>query len=289
MNKIGININTSKDKDQSTLNYVCNSIKEELPNAELYVFMDGEGLEREENKELDCLITLGGDGTILRAARKVYKFEIPIIGVNIGHLGFLASVDLSDFKGALRMLKNNEFKVMDRMMIKVTIPEKDNENVHVALNDVVITKGTLSRMITYDIFIDDSFYISYKADGLIVSTPTGSTAYSLSAGGPIVYPTINLISLTPICPISNGVGTIILDAHNKIKIRLNTDEDKVFLTCDGHLELKSDKYHELIIEAMNEKCKMIQFKDYDYFKILRKKIISRSMDCEEKIYERKSP
>ncbi|MEG1256354.1 NAD(+)/NADH kinase [Clostridium sp.] len=289
MKKIGININTSKDKDQNKLNYVCNSIKEELPNCELYVFMDGEGLECEENRSLDLLVTLGGDGTILRAARKVYKFDLPIIGVNIGHLGFLASVDLSDFKSALKMIKNNQFKVMERMMIQVTVPGKKSENVHVALNDVVITKGTLSRMITYDIFIDDSFYISYKADGLIVSTPTGSTAYSLSAGGPIVYPTVNLISLTPICPISNGVGPIILDAHSKIKIRLNTNEDNVFLTCDGHLELESDKYNELIIESIEEKCKMIQFKDYDYFKILRKKIISRSMDCEEKIDERKSP
>jgi len=214
MKKIGININTSKDKDQNKLNYVCNSIKEELPDSEVYVFMDGEGLESEENRSLDLLVTLGGDGTILRAARKVYKFNLPIIGVNIGHLGFLASVDLGDFKSALKMIKNNEFKVIERMMIKVTVPQMKDENAHVALNDVVITKGTLSRMITYDIFVDDSFYISYKGDGLIISTPTGSTAYSLSAGGPIVYPTVNLISLTPICPISNGIGTIILDEHN---------------------------------------------------------------------------
>ncbi len=289
MKKIGININSSKDKNDSILNYVRDLIKEEFSESEFYIFKDAEGLEQEESKELDLLVTLGGDGTILRAARKIYKYGVPILGVNIGHLGFLSSIELTEFSDAIKKLKNREFKIMERMMIKVTIPEKKSENVHVALNDIVITKGILSRMLTYNIFVDESFYSSYKADGLIVSTPTGSTAYSLSAGGPIVYPTMDLISLTPICPISNGVKTIILDPHNKIKITLNTNEDNVFLTCDGHLELESDKYNEMIIEAIEEKCKIIQFRDYDYFKILRKKIISRSMDCEEKIDERKSP
>ncbi len=289
MRKIGININSSKDKKNSILNYVHDLIKEEFPESELCIFKDAEGLDQEESKELDLLITLGGDGTILRAARKVYKYGVPILGVNIGHLGFLSSVELTEFSDAIKKIKKREFQIMERMMIKVTIPGKESENVHVALNDIVITKGILSRMLTYNIFVDESFYSSYKADGLIVSTPTGSTAYSLSAGGPIVYPTMDLISLTPICPISNGVKTIILDSHNKIKIRLNTNEDNVFLTCDGHLELESDKYNEMIIQAIEEKCKIVQLKEYDYFKILRNKIISRSMDCEEKIDERKSP
>ena len=289
MKSIGININSSKDKKNSILNYVHDIIKEEFPESELHIFKDAEGLELEESKKLDILVTLGGDGTILRAARKIYKYGVPILGVNIGHLGFLSSVELTEFSEAIKKLKNKEFKIMERMMIKVTIPKKDSENVHVALNDIVITKGILSRMLTYNIFVDESFYSSYKADGLIVSTPTGSTAYSLSAGGPIIYPTMDLISLTPICPISTGVKTIILDPHNKIKIILNTNEDNVFLTCDGHLELESDKYNEMIIETIEDKCKIVQFKDYDYFKILRKKIISRSMDCEEKIDERKSP
>lgn len=289
MKNIGININSSKDKDNSILDYVNDLIKEEFPNSRLYIFKDAEGLDQDASKELDILITLGGDGTILRAARKIYKYGVPILGVNIGHLGFLSSVELTEFTDAIKKLKNGEFKIMDRMMIKVTIPNKEHENVHVALNDIVITKGILSRMLTYNIFVDESFYSSYKADGLIVSTPTGSTAYSLSAGGPIIYPTMDLISLMPICPISNGVKNIILAPNSKIKIRLNTNEDNVFLTCDGHLELESDKYNEMTIEAIEEKCKIVQFKDYDYFKILRNKIISRSMDCEEKIDERKSP
>lgn len=289
MKKIGININSLKDKDNAILNYVENLVKREFPDSYVTTYKDGEGLELEENGNLDFLIALGGDGTILRTARKVYKYDTPILGVNIGHLGFLSSVELSDFEFALERLKEKEYNISDRMMIKVKIPGKNQECSHVALNDIVLSKGTLSRMVTFDIFVDDSFYISYKADGIIVSTPTGSTAYSLSAGGPIVYPTVNLISMTPICPISTFVKTSVLDAASKIRIKVNTHGDEIFITCDGHLELASGKYDEFVIEAENKRCRIIQFKDYDYFKILRNKIISRSMDCEENINERKSP
>lgn len=282
MKNIGININSSKDKNNYILNRVLKMLRESFPESEFHMYMDGEGLEVSNDKKLDMLVTLGGDGTILRAARKIYKHKTPILGVNIGHLGFLASVELEDFKMALEEIKANNFKIAERMMIKVTIPDKGDNNVHVALNDIVITKGTLSRMLTFDLYVDDSFYIRYKADGIIISTPTGSTAYSLSAGGPIIYPTLKLINLTPICPISNGVKTMILDDHNKIRLKISSSGDNIFLSCDGQVELETDKYNEMIIEAEEEVCRLIEFNDYDYFKILRKKIIARSMDCEEK-------
>ena len=282
MRNIGINVNSSKDENNDILDHVLKMLKKTFPESQFHIYKDGVGLEDSNDKNLDILIALGGDGTILRAARKIYKFNTPILGVNIGHLGFLASVELAELSEAIRKLKANEFRVAERMMIKVTIPDKDKDNAHAALNDIVITKGTLSRMVTFDLYIDDSFYIRYKADGIIISTPTGSTAYSLSAGGPIIYPTLNLINLTPICPNSNGVKTMILDDHNKITLKINSNGDNVFLTCDGELELETSKYNEMIIEAEKEKCKLIEFNDYDYFKILRKKIIARSMDCEEK-------
>lgn len=282
MKNIGININSSKDKNDYILNHVLKMLKESFPHSEFHIFKDGVGLENSKDKNLDLLVALGGDGTILRAARKIYMFGTPILGVNIGHLGFLASVELADFKRAIDKIKTEEFRITERMMIKVTIPNKKADNVHAALNDIVITKGTLSRMLTFDLYIDDSFYIKYKADGMIISTPTGSTAYSLSAGGPIIYPTLRLINLTPICPISNGVKTMILDDHNKIKLKISSSDDNVFLSCDGQLELETDVYDEMIIEAEKESCRLIEFNDYDYFKILRKKIIARSMDCEEK-------
>lgn len=282
MKNIGININSSKDKNNCILNNVLQMVQEHFPESKVHIYKDGKGLENAEDKKIDILVTLGGDGTILRAARKIYKSQIPILGVNIGHLGFLASVELADLEKALIKIKENDFKVAERMMIKVTVPGKENDNIYAALNDIVITKGTLSRMITFDLYVDDSFYIKYKADGIIISTPTGSTAYSLSAGGPIIYPTLKLINLTPICPISNGVKTMILDDHNKIKLKLNSSGDSVFLSCDGHLELETNTCNEMIIEAANESCRLIEFNEYDYFKLLRKKIIARSMDCEEK-------
>ncbi len=282
MKNIGININSSKDENDYILDHVLIMLKESFPHSEFHIFKDGIGLENSKDKNLEMLVALGGDGTILRAARKIYKFGTPILGVNIGHLGFLASVELADFKRALDKIKTEDFKITERMMIKVTIPNKKTDNVHAALNDIVITKGTLSRMLTFDLYIDDSFYIKYKADGMIISTPTGSTAYSLSAGGPIIYPTLKLINLTPICPISNGVKTMILDDHNKIKLKISSNGDNVFLSCDGQLELETDVYDEMVIEAAKESCRLIEFNDYDYFNILRKKIIARSMDCEEK-------
>lgn len=281
MKNIGINVNSSKDNDNIIVNHVLKMLKEAFPDSTFHIFKDGEGLEDSKDKNLDVLVALGGDGTILRTARKIYNLKTPILGVNIGHLGFLASVEMADLNEAIEKLKAKKFKICDRMMLNVTIPKMDGDNNHVALNDVVITKGTLSRMLTFDLYVDDSFYIKYKADGIIFSTPTGSTAYSLSAGGPIIYPTLNLINITPICPNSNGVKTMILDEHNKITLKINSNGDNVFLSCDGQLELKTNEFDEMIIEAKKEKCRLIEFNDYDYFKILRKKIIARSMDCEE--------
>ncbi len=279
MKKIGVNINSSKDENEKILTYVCKIIEETFPKAQIFIYKDGKDLESKRCSELDVLIVLGGDGTILRTARNSYKHEIPILGVNIGHLGFLSSVELSHFKAAMENLREKNFKVVDRMMIKCNVNNEKTQD-FAALNDIVLTKSTSSRMVTYDIYVDDSFYITYKADGLIISTPTGSTAYSLSAGGPLVYPTLNLISLTPICPISFGAKTMILDGRNAIKIKLNHEKENVFLACDGDIMLELNKYDEIEIEALDKKCKIVEFDDYDYFKILRNKIISRSRDCE---------
>lgn len=286
MKKIGININTSKDKDGNILNSVYEMVKKEFPECDILTFKDSMYIENEMGNCLDLIIVLGGDGTILRVARKIYKSGIPILGVNIGHLGFLSSVEISDIEKALKNVRENKFTISERMMLRVIIPQKEGNNEYVALNDIVLSKGLLSRMVTFDIFVDDSFYISYKADGLIFSTPTGSTAYSFSAGGPVVYPTVNLINLTALCPISSLVKTSVLHPDSRIKIRVNTLGDNIFLTCDGHLELESSCHDQFVIESLPEKCKIIQFEDYDYFKILRNKIISRSMDCEEKIDEK---
>ncbi|WP_291562108.1 MULTISPECIES: NAD(+)/NADH kinase [unclassified Clostridium] len=280
MKKIGININSTKDKEGKTIKYVELIVRKYFINCEIYKFYDALHLEEEKNKDLDLLIALGGDGTILRAARAVEKFETPILAVNIGHLGFLSSIELSDFEEAVKRILNKEFRIDDRMMIKCSLPKSNSEYYYTALNDIVVSKGTLSRAISYYIYIDNTFYINYKADGLIISTPTGSTAYSLSAGGPIIYPTLDIISITPICPISVGIKTIVLHSENKINIKIKSYSEDAYLNIDGQNVVELNHDEEVFVEVLSRKCKLIKFNDYNYFKVLRKKIISRSIECE---------
>lgn len=284
MKKIGININSTKDRNGLIFKSVYEIVSKHFPESEIYGYKDSVNLDNELSKELDVVIALGGDGTILRAARALEKYETPILAVNIGHLGFLASVEVTELEAAIENLRLGKYTLEDRMMLKCNLPNRNKEDYYIALNDIAISKGTLSRVVNYDIYIDDNFYINYKADGLIISTPTGSTAYSLSAGGPVIYPTLDIISLTPICPISFGIKTIILDSKNKINIKVKTNHEKVYLTSDGQMVLELNHNEEVFVEVLSRKCKLVKFEDYNYFKILRNKIISRSRDCEgEKI------
>jgi NAD+ kinase len=280
MRKIGININSTKDEDGKILEGVCALVNKYFPMSELFIYKDSVCLHNEFSKDLDMVIAFGGDGTILRVARSLEKYDVPIFGVNIGHLGFLASVEMEDFEESLKKLKIGKYSLEQRMMIKCTLSGRHKENYYVALNDIVISKGTLSRVVNYDIYIDDNFYAQYRADGLIIATPTGSTAYSLSAGGPIVYPTLDIISLTPICPISFGIKTIVLDSKSKISIKVKPNQESVYLTTDGQMVLELNNDEEVLVEVISKKCKLVKFDDYNYFKILRKKIMSRSKDCE---------
>jgi NAD+ kinase len=280
MRKIGININSTKDEDGKVLEGVCFLVNKHFPNSELVTYKDSVHLNEESSKDLDIVIALGGDGTILGVARALEKYDVPILGVNIGNLGFLASSEMDHFEVALEELKLGKYVLEKRIMIQCTLPRRNNKRYYVALNDIVISKGPLSRVVNFDIYIDDKLYSQYRADGLIVATPTGSTAYSLSAGGPIIYPTLDIISLTPICPITFGIKTIVLDSKNKVSIRIKPNQESVYLTTDGQMVLELNSDEEVLIQALPRKCSFVKFDDYNYFKVLRKKILSRSKDCE---------
>ncbi|WP_061994824.1 NAD(+)/NADH kinase [Clostridium sp. ATCC 25772] len=280
MKNIGININSKKDSKGTIIIEVEKIVKKYFKQCNIYKFYDSLNLDSEKGGKLDFLIALGGDGTILRAARAVEKFETPILAVNIGHLGFLTSIELSRLESGIKRIKSNEYTINKRMMIKCSLPERNEKYYYSALNEIVISKGSFSRVINYDIYIDGSFYINYKADGLIISTPTGSTAYALSAGGPIIYPTLEVIGVTPICPISIGSKTIILDSNNKISITINSQDCGSYLCIDGQSVIELKDKEEIHIEKMARKCNLINFDDYNYFDLLRTKIISRSIQCE---------
>lgn len=276
MKNIGININTTKDSEGKILNSIVEMVYNQIKDSKIKIFKDCENLEKKDTKNLDMVITLGGDGTILRSARKLARYDIPILGVNLGNLGFLSSVEMSEFNNALEQICNGQYYIEERTMLKCTTNEKSFE----LLNDAVISKGTLSRIVKYDIFVDNSFYTTFTADGVIISTPTGSTAYSLSAGGPIIYPTLDLIIITPICSHSLGIRTIVLESKSKVTVKIRKAYESIFLTVDGQDSLKIDTEDYVNIESSKYKCKLIKLENYNYFDILRKKIISRTKECE---------
>jgi len=280
MKNIGININTTKDKDGKIGKYVKNIISQYIDDTNIFIFKDSVGLDNIKYNYLDIIIALGGDGTILRTSRNLNNSNIPILGVNIGNLGFLSSVELLDFENAMKRFIEDDYYVEDRMMLKCTLPYREEFDEYTALNDIVVSKGTLARVVKYELHIDNKFYIDFTGDGLIISTPTGSTAYSLSAGGPIIYPNLDVIAVTPICPLSLSMRTIVLDCRSKISISIKCEHESIFLTLDGQRAIKLNNYEKILVSVSNKKCRLVKFNDYDYFKILRKKIISRTMDCE---------
>ena len=280
MKNIGININTTKDIDGKIIKYIKDIISKYKDDSNICIFKDSIGLENSKCKDLDIIIALGGDGTILRTSRNLSNANIPILGVNIGNLGFLSSVELLEFEDAMKKVIEGDYYVEDRMMLDCTLPFRSETEVYTALNDIVVSKGTLARIVKYEIYIDNKFYAGFTADGLIISTPTGSTAYSLSAGGPIIYPNLDVIALTPICPLSLSLRTIVLDCKSEISISVKSEQESIFLTLDGQRAIKLNNYEQIFVSVSNKKCRLIKLNDYNYFNILRKKIISRTTDCE---------
>ncbi|MBU3110679.1 NAD(+)/NADH kinase [Clostridium lacusfryxellense] len=280
MKNIGININTTKDKDGKIIKYVKDIVRKYVDDTNIYTFQDAIGLDNIKYNNLDIIIALGGDGTILRTSRNLNNSNIPILGVNIGNLGFLSSVELLEFENAMKKYIEDDYFVEDRMMLKCTLPYRERQEEYIALNDIVVSKGTLARVVKYELHIDNKFYLDFTGDGLIIATPTGSTAYSLSAGGPIIYPNLDVIALTPICPLSLSMRTIVLDSKSEISISIKSEHESIFLTPDGQRAIKLNNYEKILVSVSNRKCRLVKFNDYNYFSILRKKIISRTMDCE---------
>lgn len=280
MKKIGININTTKDKDGEIIKYVKNVVSKYIDDNNIFIFKDAFGLKNIKYNDLDIIIALGGDGTILRTSRNINNSNTPILGVNIGNLGFLSSVELLEFENAMKKIIADDYYVEDRMMLKCTLPLREESEEYTALNDIIVSKGTLSRVVKYELHIDDKFYIDFTGDGLIISTPTGSTAYSLSAGGPIIYPNLDVIALTPICPLSLSMRTIVLDSKSEISVSIKCEHESIFLTLDGQRAIKLNSYEKILVSVSDKKCRLVKFNDYNYFGILRKKIISRTTDCE---------
>jgi NAD+ kinase len=229
------------------------------------------GVAREALPEkVDLVVVLGGDGTMLSVAHKAARAGVPVMGVNLGRLGFLTEIPVSEARPALDLALAGEAEsvISPRRLIEARCRRK----VHLCLNDVVINKGALSRMIQIAVRIDGKEIAVLKADGVIVATPTGSTAYSLSAGGPIVQPWVPAVVLSPICPHTLTFRPMVISADSTIGLKLITDGEKVYLTLDGQRGAHLEKNDEVEVRASPLELKLITSPKRNYFDLVKEKL-----------------
>jgi len=223
--------------------------------------------------DLFCIFVLGGDGTFLSAVRWIGDQNIPIIGVKFGEVGFLAETAEEDLFSAAEDILNDSFTITPRMRLLVKVFSKDQEFAReTVLNDIVINKQALARLAHIDTYIDDHYLTTYSADGLIVATPTGSTAYSLAAGGPIVHPEVPGIIITPICPFTLTNRPLIVSDSSSIKIRLIRKPIDVMLTFDGQAGFEINEDHTIVISKSPHPVNMIVMPEQTYFDVLKAKL-----------------
>ncbi len=233
------------------------------------------GISAEEIREqAELVVVLGGDGTLISVARLFSGKDVPIVGVNLGSLGFLTEITVDELYPLLEQCLKGDPRVSERMMLEVTVcrDNKEIEKTHV-LNDMVINKGALARIVDLETKVNRHFLTNFKADGLIVSTPTGSTGYSLSAGGPIIHPVMSCIVITPICPHTLTNRPIVVTDDSIITITISSAfDEKVFLTLDGQVGFKLMQGDTIEVRRAFKTTALVLSRERDYFEILRTKL-----------------
>ena len=223
--------------------------------------------------EVDLMLVLGGDGTMIATARMIGDQEVPVLGVNYGGLGYLAEFRIQELYSALEAILSGNYRLDKRVMLAVELMRNGvavtNNRV---LNDVVINKSALARIIEIEAFFNGQFVNSFRADGLIVSTPTGSTAYNLSAGGPVIFPSMNAIVVTPICPFTLSNRPIVVPDNAEIELILKTDHEDVALTLDGQVGFPLKVEDRAVIRKSRATFNLIQPSNRNYFDVLRDKL-----------------
>jgi NAD+ kinase len=222
--------------------------------------------------QVDALVVLGGDGTLLSMARAVGDLGVPLLGVNLGGLGFLTATTLDEMLPALEALLAGQMAVEERMLLGARLVRGGQAaGDYIALNDVVITKSAMSRIIDLAVSVDGRHATAYRADGLIISTPTGSTAYNLSAGGPILFPTMDAVVLTPIAPHTLSNRPIVLPGAQRIDVTLRVDQE-VMLTMDGQVGVPLRERDVVEVQKTRARIRLVRFEQKDFFSVLRTKL-----------------
>ena len=235
------------------------------------------GIDDFDNEPIDLGLSIGGDGTLLGVCRKLYTRKIPACGINIGRVGFLTDIELTELESRLDNLLNGEYQVVERTVISGSVLSQGNRRIlgH-AINDVVIGKGGLSRMLSLSMRIDDTMINDYKADGVIVSTATGSTAYSLSAGGPIVNPSVPALLITPICPHTLDARPMIIPDDEEVQIYIAAVHQDIQMTFDGQESFQLLPGDVVYIRKGKNPARIIKFGDKNYYDTLKSKLWGNS-------------
>lgn len=223
-------------------------------------------------REVDVLLVFGGDGTMLQAARDIDGSKTPLLGINIGGLGFLTAVPSKELPGALERLWKGEFEYEKRALIEVCGCCNGAEIRQTALNDIVVSRGALSRLISLEVSVNGERITRYRCDGLIVSSPTGSTAYSLAAGGAVVFPTAEVFALTPICPHALSNRSIILPLSSKIRIQAMNPAPATILSVDGEVVADLDVNDEVTVRRSGNVVRLVHLADGSFLETLRRKL-----------------
>ena len=261
------NILKNKDVKLFVSSDLKNKQGKNIPNKyDLLVF-------KELVKKCDMIFAIGGDGTILSTVRRFEKDIKPVMGIHIGGLGFLSECTEDNLERSIHSILNQEYSISHRMMLKVCIyPENNQEKTLWALNDIVVDHGPSSRMLKIMVEVSGHYLNTFDGDGVIISTPTGSTAYNLSAGGPIIYPSMDLITVTPICPHSLSARPIVLKPEEIIKLNFPISHEGISLTVDGQIVVSLDDQTQIQICKAQHAAELVCLPNNGYFKTLRTKM-----------------
>ncbi len=221
--------------------------------------------------ECDMMIAFGGDGTILSAARLVGRAAVPILGVNLGKLGFLAELSIDEVESFVDDILNNQHVIEDRMVIKVTAEGDDIQ--FFGVNDIVIDKSNSSRVIDLETYVNNDYLMTYRGDGIIISTPTGTTGYSLATGGPIVVPTSDVLTISPICPHTLTARSVIVPDSSVVRVLVESKLQNVRVTADGQQEQMFTPPVNLFVQKADYTVKLVKRKDKSYYDVLRSKLM----------------
>ncbi len=282
MKSAGIIVNTTRLRERPEMVAPVRDAIDTLRRRAEAVWLDSEGAKTlglpdqgRSDEELvahaELIIAFGGDGTILRAARLAARRGIPILGVNLGGFGFLAEISTEDLPGALPDLVAGHYELDERMMLEARTDHAEEPSL-LALNDVVVTKTGVARVLRLRVLVNGEHLASYPADGVIVATPTGSTAYSLSAGGPILHPNVDALVITPICPHTFNARSVVVDGNDAVDIELTVPSPEATVTVDGRLGLTLGEAWRVRVHRAQQTTRFVRVRSSSFYSILRTKL-----------------